>query len=96
MFAAVRRYAGLDRSVVGDVAAHAAALRSALEATPGSCGCQVISTREGLIVIALGDDEGSVVEAGRRFVAMVDHHVPALRGVSPEVWAGEVLVHGHR
>ena len=61
---------------------------------PGSRGCDVIRTREGLIVVTLGDDEGSVVEAGRRFVTWLDGHVPAVRAITPDVWAGTVLIHG--
>jgi hypothetical protein len=94
VFGTVRRYRGLDRSLVDAVAAQAAAIQSALIASPGCRGCEVIGTREGLIVVALGDDEAAVVEAGRRFVAWVDRHIPDLRVANPEVWAGEVLVHG--
>ena len=94
MYAAVRRYSGLDRSLVEALANKASAIRSALSGTPGSRGCDVISTREGLIVVAFGDDEGRVVEMGRRYVAWLDGNLPGLRGVAPDVWAGEVLVHG--
>jgi len=94
VYAAVRRYSGIDRSLIDALARQASAVRVALSSTPGSRGCDVISTREGLIVVAYGDDEGSVVEMGRRYVAWLDGHLPGLRGVAPEVWAGEVLVHG--
>jgi hypothetical protein len=94
VYAAVRRYSGLDRSLIDALAQQAGAVRAALSSTPGSQGCDLISTREGLIVVAFGDDEGSVVEMGRRYVAWLDGHLPGLRDVLPDVWAGEVLVHG--
>ena len=94
MFAAVRRYREVDGWLVDEMAAQAVAISEAMTSAPGSRGCEVIRTREGLIVVALGDDEGSVIEAGRRFVAWIDRHVPAVRGIAPEIWAGDVLVHG--
>lgn len=93
MFATVRRYRGLEPSVIEAVAANAIALRTALASTPGSRGCHVISTREGLIVVATADDEVSVIESGRRFVAWADRYLPALRDAVLDVWAGAVLVH---
>jgi hypothetical protein len=78
--------------MVEDFARQASAIRAALSATPGSRGCDVISTREGILVITLGDDETAVVESGRRFVAWLDRHVPAIRSTAPEIWAGEVIV----
>ena len=94
MFAAVRRYSGLDGSLVDELVANDRAICEALTSAPGSRGCDVIRTREGLIVVTLGDDEGSVVEAGRRFVTWLDGHVPAVRAITPDVWAGTVLIHG--
>jgi hypothetical protein len=94
VFAAIRRYRGLDGSLVDEMVANGRAICQALTSAPGSRGCDVIRTREGLIVVTLGDDEGSVVESGRRFVTWLDRHVPAVRAITPEVWAGTVLVHG--
>jgi hypothetical protein len=95
MFAAVRCYARQE-PLTDTLVGHAAPIRDALMAVPGSRGCEVIGTREGLIVVVVGDDGASVVEAGRRFAAWVDRHLPGLHAVPPEVWAGEVLVHGTR
>jgi hypothetical protein len=94
LFAAVRRYSGLDDTIVQGLAADSAAICAALTSGPGSRCCQVISTREGLIVVTVGDDESSVIESGRRFVAWIDRHIPEVRAIAPEVWAGDVLVHG--
>jgi hypothetical protein len=94
MFAAVRRYAGLEGTVVRGLVENSAAIRAALTSGPGSRGCHVIGTRDGLIVVTVGDDESSVIEAGRRFVAWIDRHVPEVRAITPEVWAGDVLVDG--
>ena len=94
MFAAVRRYSSVDRSVVDELANQAGAVSAALSTAPGARGCDVISTHDGVIVIALGDDETSVIESGRRFAAWIERHVPAFRTTSPEIWAGEVLIHG--
>ena len=62
----------IDRSVVDELADQAGAISAALGAIPGSRGCDVIRTREGVIVVALGDDEGSVIESGRRFAVWID------------------------
>jgi hypothetical protein len=89
----VRRYRALDRSPVDELVADELAICQALRSTPGSRGCNVIRTREGLIVVTLGDVEANVGESGR-FVAWLDRHVPADLAITPEVWAGTVLVHG--
>lgn len=94
MFAAVRHYSSVDRTVIDELANQAGAICAALSTAPGSQGCQVISTRDGVIVVALGDDEGSVIESGRRFAAWIDRNLPAFRTADPEIWAGSVLVHG--
>lgn len=94
MFAAVRRYSGLDDSLVDALVSKTAAIREALAETPGVCGSDVISTREGLIVVVVGEDEDCVVEAERRFAVWAERDLPALQAVTLEVWAGEVLVHG--
>ena len=94
MFAAVRRYAGLDAAMLNDLAFHAQAICRVLTSVPGSAGCEVIKTREGLLVVSTGADEAAVAEAGRRFVVWLDHHLPVLRSSDPDIWAGEVLVHG--
>lgn len=96
MFAAVRRYSGLDGSVVDELTANVRALCAAVTSAPGTQGCEVIRSREGLIVVTLGDDEGSVVEMGRRFVAWIDRHAPEVRAITPDLWAGDVLSHGVR
>lgn len=93
MFAAVRRYAGLDAASIEALASHAQAIGQVLTSVPGSAGCEVIQTREGLLVVSTGTDEGAVAEAGRRFVVWLHQHLPALRESDPEIWAGEVLVH---
>ncbi len=94
MFAAVRRYAGLDAALIADLEANAQVIRRVLTSASGSTGCAVIATREGLLVVSTGADEATVAEAGRRFVAWADRHLPVLRDTNPDVWAGEVLVHG--
>jgi hypothetical protein len=94
MFAAVRRYHGLEGSFVDEIVGNGRAICQALTSAPGARGCDVIRTREGLIVVTLGDDERSVIESGRRFVTWLDRHAPALGAIAPEVWAGTVLVHG--
>jgi hypothetical protein len=94
VFAAVRRYVGLDSSLIDVLAANATAICDALTSAPGSVGCEVIATREGLLVVSTGIDEATVAESGRRFVAWLDRHLPDLRDTNPEVWAGTVLVHG--
>ena len=73
---------------------HAQAICRVLTSVPGAAGCQVIQTREGLLVVSTGADEAAVAESGRRFVVWLDQHLPVLRESDPDIWAGEVLVHG--
>ena len=94
MFAAVRRYAGLDAASLEDLASNAQAICRVLTSVPGSAGCEVIETHEGFLVVSTGTDEAAVAEAGRQFVAWLDRHLPVLRQSNPDIWAGEVLVHG--
>lgn len=92
MFATVRRYTRLAPSAVDALADHSGEVRSVLAGVPGFAEAHLIRTRDGLILVTLGEDEGTLVEAGRRFVAWADRHVPAFR-LAPQarVWAGDVL-----
>lgn len=94
MFAAVRRYSGPGESLVDALVGRTAAIHEALVEAAGVCGGDVISTREGLIVVVVGEDEDSVVEAERRFAVWAERDLPALHALTLEVWSGEVLVHG--
>lgn len=94
MFAAVRRYSGPGESLEDALVGRTTAIRDALVDAPGVCGGDVISTREGLIVVVVGEDEDCVVEAERRFAVWAERDLPALQALTLEVWAGEVLVHG--
>lgn len=92
MFATVRRYVPLAASAVDELADQAVDVRSVLAGVPGFADAHLIRTRDGLIFVAIGEDEATVVEVGRRFVAWIDRHVPAVREApAAEVWAGDVL-----
>ncbi|HEV8403495.1 MAG TPA: hypothetical protein VGQ31_10720 [Candidatus Limnocylindrales bacterium] len=90
----MRRYVGLDASLVDDLSANATAICRALTSAPGARDCDVIATRDGLLVLALGDDEAAVVESGRRFAAWLERHLPDVHETNPEVWSGVVIAHG--
>jgi hypothetical protein len=45
MFAAVRRYAGLDSTSIEDLEFHTESISRVLTSVPGSAGCEVIKTR---------------------------------------------------
>ena len=93
MFATVRRYAGLSDAAVAAVGDRAADIEAVLASVPGSCGVDLIRTREGLIVVTVGVDEPSLIESGRRFRAWIDDQIPDFRGAAdPEVWFGPVLI----
>jgi hypothetical protein len=93
MFATVRLYAGLSDAAVAAVGNRATDIGALLDGVPGCAGGQVIRTRQGLIVVMVGDEESVLVEAGRRFVAWAHLHVPALSAAAPpSVWAGDVLL----
>ncbi len=93
MFATVRRYARLPPSTVDGLGSRADDLRLLLLGIPGCSCAHLIRTREGVVLVTLGDDEPSLVEAGRRFAAWTGAHVPGFPPpVPPDVWAGEVLL----
>lgn len=93
MFATVRLYAGLSDAAVDAVRDRATDIGSLLCGVPGCAGGQLIRTRDGLIVVIVGDEEPVLVEAGRRFVSWAYRQAPAFRAaVLPTVWAGDVLL----
>jgi len=93
MIAAVRVYAGLTDAAVAAIADRSAEIGAMLCRVPGCVGCQLIRTRDGLVVVIVGDDEPALVEAGRRFVAWTSRHVPTFGPKAlTTVWAGEVLL----
>ena len=97
MLATVRRYAGLSEDTLAAVSRRAADIEAVFASVPGSSGIDLIRTREGLIVVTVGADEGCLVESGRRFRAWIDDQIPAFRDAAdPDVWFGPVLGHGDR
>jgi hypothetical protein len=93
VFATVRSYAITTEETVDSLADQAQEIRAVLSSVPGTEGGLVIRSRDGVIVVALGTDERSVMESSRRFVAWSMRHVVAFRDIpAPEVWSGEVLV----
>lgn len=93
MFATVRRYAVIAPGTLDSLVDQADEIRDVLESVPGTEGGLVIRSRDGVIVVAVGKDERSVMESSRRFVAWSSRHVAAFRDVAaPEVWAGDVLI----
>ena len=93
MFATVRHYAGLSNAAVDAVGDRAADIEALLCGVPGCAGGQLIRTRDGLIVVIVGEEEPVLIEAGRRFVAWAHRQVPAFRAAPPPtVWAGDVLM----
>ena len=93
MIATVRVYAGVTDTAIAAIADRSADIGAMLCGVPGCVGCQLIRTRDGLVVVIIGDDEPALVEAGRRFVAWTRRHVPTFRSKAlPTVWAGDVLL----
>ena len=92
MFATVRRYAGLSEPTIAAITDRAADIEAVFASVPGSCGTDLIRTREGLIVVTVGADEGCLIESGRRFRAWIDDQIPDFRDAAdPDVWFGPVL-----
>ena len=93
MFATVRSYAGATPETIDSLCAREGEIRAVLASVPGTRGGHVVRSREGVIVVALGVDESSVMESTRRFVAWCRRHVVAFGDLpDPEVWAGDVLI----
>lgn len=91
MFASVRRYV-LEPWLADAVSARAGDVGRLLAELPGCTGGHLIRTRDGLIVVLLGDDERAAAYAGTRFAAWAHRRVPDLRDApQPEVWAGDVV-----
>jgi hypothetical protein len=93
VFATVRCYTGAAPETIDSLCAREGEIRAVLASVPGTRGGHVIRSREGVIVVALGVDESSVIESTRRFVAWCKRHVVAFGDLpDPEVWAGDVLI----
>lgn len=91
MFASVRRYV-LEPTLADAVSDCAGDVGALLAELPGCAGGHLIRTRDGLIVVLLGDDERAAAYAGTRFAAWAHRCLPHLRDAPPpEVWAGDVL-----
>jgi hypothetical protein len=91
VFATVRRYV-VGQSTVDAIADRVTDVDSVLATVPGCTGGQLVRTRDGLIVVIVGDDEPVLMEAGRRFAAWAERNVPELRTSSQlDIWAGDLL-----
>ena len=92
MFANVRRYRGLSEPTVAALEERAADIAAVLDSVPGSCASHLIRTREGVILVTVGQDEPCLVESGRRFRAWVDDHICEFQSADePDVWSGPVV-----
>ena len=95
MFATVRRYAGLDEATATALTSRATDIATVIASVPGIHGSQLIRTREGVILVTVGEDEACLVECGRRFRAWVDSNVGAFRSANEaDVWAGSLVLSG--
>lgn len=92
MFATVRRYDDLSPLLLGLVASGVAGIGAVLESVPGWISCLLIRTRDGVILVTVGDDEASLVESGRRLSAWLAQQTRDVPQASPDVWAGDVLL----
>lgn len=72
-------YEGLSEATIDGLREQAAAIAAVRAAVPGIGGSELIRTRDGVILVTVGQDEASLVEAGRRFVAWVEAHVRGFR-----------------
>jgi hypothetical protein len=92
MFATVRRYV-IEPEIVDALADRVGDLDGLLAGVSGCAGGQIVRTREGVIVVIIGDDEPVLVEAGRQFAAWCRRNVPALTvNTFPDVWSGDLLL----
>ena len=93
MFATVRRYAGLPDATVAAVTERTTEIGAVLASVPGSVNALLIRTREGLLLLTVGADEPSLIEAGRRFRAWVDDEIEGFEAAGdPALWSGPVLM----
>jgi hypothetical protein len=92
MFATIRRYAPLPGATVAAVSERATEIGAVLASVPGSVEALLIRTREGLLLLTVGEDEPSLIEAGRRFRAWIDDEIDGFdEAGEPELWSGPVL-----
>lgn len=93
MFATVRRYADLPDATVAAVSERSNEIGAVLASVPGSVDALLIRTREGLLLLTVGPDEPSLIEAGRRFRAWVDDEIEGFEAAGdPALWSGPVLI----
>jgi hypothetical protein len=92
MFATVRRYPDLTPSAIEGWASRMADIGAVLESVPGWVSCLLIRTRDGVILVSVGDDEASLIESGRRLAARLAGPADGLRPAAPDIWAGDVLI----
>lgn len=92
MFATVRRYAPLPDSTIAAASERANEIGAVLASVPGSVDALLIRTREGLLLLTVGRDEPSLIEAGRRFRAWADDEIEGFDAAGePDLWSGPVL-----
>ena len=74
------------------MAARTTEIGAVLASVPGSLDTLLVRTRDGLLLIVVGTDERSLVEAGRRFRAWVDDEIEGFNAAGePDLWSGPVL-----
>ena len=92
MLAVIRRYEPMAPAMARSFVAARDRIDAMLHDLPGLHAALLVQTRDGLALVAVGADEWSLVEAGRRFRAWGDDRVAGFRAaVDAAVWVGEVI-----
>jgi hypothetical protein len=92
MFATVRRYVGLRDATMAAFAERGREVEVVLGSVPGTIGCELVQSRDDLLLLAVGIDERSIAEVGRRFRAWADGAIDGFAAAAePDLWTGTVI-----
>lgn len=75
VFAKVRRHEELSETTVSDLRERADEIQSLVTSAPGTEHSRIIDTPDGLVLLLVGCDERSLVDAGQRFAAWGEANV---------------------
>ena len=92
MLAVIRRYEPVAPAVARSFLAARDRVEAILQDLPGLHAALLLRTRDGLALVAIGEEEWCLAEAGRRFRAWGDGHVAGFQSADEAaISVGEVI-----
>ena len=96
MYASIRRYGGIEASLLDELARRRDEIEALVLRVPGLVAYSLIRTPEGLTAVTVCEDQDGAEESNTRVARWVAQNLGPLVSHPPDISGGEVLLHTGR